>query len=159
MVEVPQTSPNLQKVATVVIESFNDHRLELFDDGELKRDVTRFRLEERPPSGFRLTSPRDSLGHGDMGTAFCHALLGAYELAGKRKIIAGSANWGEPRDPDTDPLGATALGQALREFDFSRQMFDHDQELARQPTHHQAPFREAMVRLGRSYDRRHRRCR
>jgi phage terminase large subunit-like protein len=150
-VEVPQTGINLQKMATVVIESFNDHRLELFPDEDLKRDVTRFRIEERS-YGFRLVSPRDSIGHGDLGTAFCHALLGAYELAGKRKIIAGSANWGDPIDPDTDPLGATPLAMALREFDFSRQMHDREQQLAMQPTDHQAGFKQLMARTFRCYD-------
>src|SRR5262249_19798323 len=47
------------------------------------------RVEERP-QGFRLTFPRDSLGHGDLGTAFLLALLAASELSGKKIVRAGA---------------------------------------------------------------------
>jgi hypothetical protein len=91
MVEITSTPKNLQQMATVVIEAFNDRRLELYEEADLKKDLSRLRVEERQ-FGFRLTSPRDELGHGDMGTAFTLALLAASELAAKKKIVAG-ASW------------------------------------------------------------------
>lgn len=86
--EIPPTGQNLQRLATVVIEAFNDRRLELYDDPDLRRDVSRFRVEERP-YGFRLTSPKDEHGHGDLGTAFSLALLAATELASRPLVKAG----------------------------------------------------------------------
>lgn len=88
MVEVPPTSTNLQRQATALLESFNDHRLELFVDPDLQRDLQRLRVEERS-YGFRLTSPRDEHGHGDMGSAFTLALLAASELARTPIVEAG----------------------------------------------------------------------
>jgi LmbE family N-acetylglucosaminyl deacetylase len=87
MVEIGMTGANLQKMATVLLEAFNDHRLELYDEPDLKRDLSRLRIEERP-YGFRLTSPRDALGHGDLATAFSLALLAASELASRRQMVA-----------------------------------------------------------------------
>ena len=66
----------------------------------------RMRVEERP-QGFRLTFPRDSLGHGDLGQAFLLALLAASELAGKKKVQAGAI-----RHPD--PMTAYAQRQAAQ---------------------------------------------
>lgn len=82
IVEVPQTGGTLQAMASTLIEAFNDRRVELFEDADLRRDLLRFRIEERS-YGFRLTSPQDEYGHGDMGTAFSLAMLAASELAGK----------------------------------------------------------------------------
>jgi hypothetical protein len=89
LVEVTPVGHNLQRIATAVIESFNDRRLELFDDADLRRDITKFRVEEKA-YGFRLTSPRDSLGHGDLGTAFSLALLGATQIAAGPILWAGT---------------------------------------------------------------------
>jgi phage terminase large subunit-like protein len=88
MVEIPSTQKYLQAMATTCIECFNDKRIELFEDGDLRRDLTRMRVEERP-QGFRMTFPHDALGHGDLGTAFLLALLASSELAGKRIARAG----------------------------------------------------------------------
>ncbi len=68
MVEVPATGSNLQKMASVLIETFNDRRLDCFDCPDLRRDLTKLRIEERS-YGFRLTSPRDDTGHGDLCSA------------------------------------------------------------------------------------------
>ncbi len=87
--EVTSTSKNLQAMATALLEAFNDRRLELYEDSDLRRDLTRLRVEERS-YGFRLTSPHDELGHGDLGTAFSLALLAATDLAAKRVLRAGA---------------------------------------------------------------------
>jgi len=88
MIEVPPSGQNLQRMATVLLEAFNDLRLELYPESNLHRDLTRLRVEERS-YGFRLVSPRDEHGHGDMASAFQLALLGASELASKTRIVAG----------------------------------------------------------------------
>ena len=80
IVEVPFTGTNLQRMATILIEAFNDRRVELFENADLRRDLIRLRVEERP-YGFRLTSPRDETGHGDLATAFSLAMLAASDVA------------------------------------------------------------------------------
>ena len=100
MREITQTGKNLQAMATTLIEAFNDHRLELYEEPDLRRDLHRLRVVERS-YGFRLESPRDSMGHGDMATAFSLALLAASGLAAKRRMVAGAYN------------GPTRLGTGL----------------------------------------------
>jgi hypothetical protein len=94
MAEVPPTGQNLQRIATAVLEGFNDRRVQLYADPDLRRDLTRLRVEERS-YGFRLTSPRDELGHGDLGTAFSLAMLAATELATRPKIVLGTFDSGD----------------------------------------------------------------
>jgi phage terminase large subunit-like protein len=98
MVEVPQVGASLQKMATVVIEAFNDRRVELYDDADLRRDLTALSVEERS-YGFRLIAQHDAFGHGDLGSAFVLAMLAASELAGKRPpIVAGPMMSDSPSD-------------------------------------------------------------
>lgn len=88
MQELPQTGKTLTEIAARTIESFTDRRLELYECHELKRDLLKLRVEERS-YGYRLVSPRDEFGHGDLASAFGTALLAAHELAGQVKQIAG----------------------------------------------------------------------
>lgn len=89
MVEIPPTGQNLQRMATSLIEAFSDRRVQLFHDPDLRRDLEHLRIEERS-YGYRLTSPRDRYGHGDLGNAFALAVLAATDYAGKRILRAGS---------------------------------------------------------------------
>ena len=116
MVEVPPTGQNLQRIATAVIEAFNDTRVELYDDADLRRDLTRLRVEERN-YGFRLTSPRDELGHGDLGTAFCLAMLAATELASKRIVRAGAI------EPTSSPYE-----RAINSFQSKQERYEREQQ-------------------------------
>lgn len=116
MVELTQSGPNLQRMASTLIESFNDRRIELFEDAELRRDLTKFRIEERS-YGFRLVSPKDSNGHGDLGSAFAMALLAAAELAAKRIVTAGT---GEA--PGRTPLERELAFQARRAESIRKEM-------------------------------------
>jgi phage terminase large subunit-like protein len=141
MVEVPQTGQTLQRMATVLLEAFNDHRLELYDDAELGRDLSRLRVEERQ-YGFRLTSPHDEYGHGDLGTAFTLAMLAASELASKRQLTAGAI-----LDHDT---ATTPLERALRRLEMNQAAFALEQEQFRAGEDHQAEFRQLMRRIGRA---------
>jgi hypothetical protein len=108
MVEVPQSGQHLQRMATVLIEAFNDRRVQLFEEADLRRDLTRLRIEERS-YGFRLVAPRDEFGHGDLGTAFGLAMLAASELAARRKIVAGVVS-------DTKP-GESSWQRAMRQHE------------------------------------------
>lgn len=131
VVEIASTQKNLQAMATSCIESFNDGRVELYENADLRRDLRRMRVEERP-QGFRLTFPRDSLGHGDLGTAFLLALLAASEFAGKRIVKAGAIL--------TNPLQLAERRAQRRAEEYKR---------LDRPEDHQAPWRAAMARCGR----------
>jgi hypothetical protein len=88
MVEVPPTSQNMQRLATSLLEAFNDHRIELFEHGDLRRDLVKLRVEERS-YGFRLVSPTSSDGsHGDAATALQLAILAGSEMAAKKQQVA-----------------------------------------------------------------------
>jgi hypothetical protein len=89
MEEKPATGKNLQAIASITIESFTDRRIDLFDYETLRQDLRKLRVEERS-YGYRLVSPRDETGHGDLVSAFGLALHSAYELAGKPKRIVGA---------------------------------------------------------------------
>jgi hypothetical protein len=140
MVEVTPTGKNLQAMATAVLEAFHDRRLELYEEADLRRDLSRMRVEERA-YGFRLTSPRDERGHGDLGTAFSLALLAAGELAGKKLVAAGPLT--------DDDHGDTALSRAMRRLDRNAAAFARDQEHYLAGEDHGAEFRRAMQRAGR----------
>jgi hypothetical protein len=86
---IQPTLDTLHKTATLVIESFNDRRLEFFPCEALRRDLLKLRVEERPNNRFRIVSPRDGEGHGDSYSAFSLALFVAHEQAGKRKARVG----------------------------------------------------------------------
>jgi len=89
MVPITPTGANHQRIATTLIEAFNDRRVDLYEDENLKRDLRRLRVEERA-YGFRLVAPRDESGHGDLGTAFSLAILAASDKAGKRSVKIGT---------------------------------------------------------------------
>lgn len=90
MYEMPPSGKNLSEIASRVIESFTDKRLELYRCPDLTRDLFKLRVEERS-YGYRLVSPNDEHGHGDMASAFGMALLTAYEEAGRIPLVAGVA--------------------------------------------------------------------
>lgn len=142
IVEVPPTGSNLQRMATAMLESFADRRLHLFDDDDLKRDLSRMRVVEKS-YGFRIESPRDASGHGDMGSAFQLALLAASELAAKRKVNAGTM---ETVDADK-PLSPFA--RAMRDAEARAAAFEQEQAEWLRGEDHQHEFREAMRAAGR----------
>lgn len=82
MVEVTASGANLQRMASELIQSFNDRRVELYPHEDLRRELKKLRVEEKS-YGFRLVSPRDEHGHGDIASAFSIALIAASELAAK----------------------------------------------------------------------------
>ena len=89
---LPPTAANLRTQASLLIESFQDRRLQLFNCAALRRDLLKLRVEERS-YGIRLVSPRDEHGHGDVASAFTLGLVKAHELAAEEVAgvsIAGS---------------------------------------------------------------------
>lgn len=134
MQQVTQTPANLQRQATALLEAFSDQRFQAYVEPDLHRDLLRLRVEERQ-YGFRLTSPRDETGHGDMATAFQLALLGATDLAAKRVARAGMLTEGE-----------TPLQRALAA---SRRNQAYEQMVHRLPMDEDADWRAAMKHVGR----------
>jgi phage FluMu gp28-like protein len=137
MREVPPTPSNLREQATLVIESFNDRRIQLYDCEPLRRDLHKLRVEEKS-YGVRLTSPRDGDGHGDTFSAFALALLIGHEVAGDQPVAAG------PFESGADPL--TAWQNRLNEFAEEQRMFAT-------PDGHDEEWRRMMVACGRAEPR------
>lgn len=142
MVEITPSGKNLQAIASAVIEAFNDQRIQLFEDADLRRDLHRLRIEERS-FGFRLVSPRDQLGHGDMGTAFGLALLAATQLAEKRRIQVGAFGMGDGGPYDTP------FSRALSRFEYNQKQFSREQQLALRGEDDQQPIADVFRLLGR----------
>jgi hypothetical protein len=87
----------LRDIASITIESFTDHRIQLFDCEPLRRALQKLRVEERAQgTSFRLVSPRDTEGHGDSFTAFSLALFVAHEMAGAELIDPLGGWFGDP---------------------------------------------------------------
>ena len=107
MAAIPPTGNNLRDIASIVIESFTDRRLALYDCDHLRTDLTRLRVEEKS-YGFRLSSPRDEVGHGDVATAFSLALFQGHKVAGKKVPKLGLLI----EDVDEE----TAFERAVREY-------------------------------------------
>jgi len=133
MREIPPTASNLRQQATLTIECFQDHRFQFYPCEPLRLDLLKLRVEEKS-YGFRLTSPRDSEGHGDTFSAFALALLAAHDFAGKTPTIAGTA---ESRSgPKTE----------------IERLYEHEQELADTSDydyHGQEQWRDIMRQCGR----------
>ncbi len=115
MREIPPVAVNLRAQATLTIEFFTDHRIQLFDCEPLRRDLHKLRVEEKS-YGPRLVSPRTGEGHGDSFSAFALALLMAHELSGKRVTILG------------DLLGGSTSGAASWEAAWERRLAEHAEE-------------------------------
>ena len=78
--EVSFTGGNLETMAREVLSGFRECRVELYDHSQLLSDLRNLSIVESS-RGYRLESPRSKTGgHGDVGTAFCLALLAAKRL-------------------------------------------------------------------------------
>jgi phage FluMu gp28-like protein len=114
---VPPTGQNLRDIASLTIESFTDHRVQLFACEPLLRDLKRLRVEERSSgTSWRLTSPRDGDGHGDSFSAFSIALLVASALSGEESVDVLDGWFGD--DDSTDAFTARQ-----QEWEAEQQMF------------------------------------
>jgi hypothetical protein len=66
-------SGNLQSMAQAMLESFNQHNIDLYDNPRLISDLRALRVADRG-YGVRLESPRGPSGHGDAAIALAIAL-------------------------------------------------------------------------------------
>ncbi|MCH8044011.1 MAG: hypothetical protein IID44_09870 [Planctomycetes bacterium] len=106
-----------------MIESFTDRRIDLYPNEPLQRDLTRLRVEEKS-YGYRLTSPRDEHGHGDLASAFSFALLIAHGEAGEIANVVGVGAKGEK---------TTTLEGMASEFEQRQRAFDARQQQYQPP--------------------------
>lgn len=121
VIEFMPHSKNLQAVATAVREAFADRRVMLYENADLKADLKRLRLVERPNSSFRLMSPevlaatREGTGagtpHGDAATAFSLAMLAASERATSPIVWVG----GDGNEPFEEPRALSDAGRRIDE--------------------------------------------
>jgi hypothetical protein len=141
--EITSTGKNLQAIAPAVLEAFNDRRLQLYEDPDLRRDLQRLRVEERT-YGFRLTSPRDERGHGDLGTAFSLAMLAASERAARRRTVIQPMFGGDSQ--------LSPYQRAMLEHEKNVAEYEHEQStLLGQGTDDTSDWwRSAMRRVGRT---------
>ena len=112
MVEsIPPAHSNLRDQATLVIEYFQDQRLALYNCPPLKRDLQRLRIEEKS-YGVRLTSPRDSEGHGDTFSALLAGVVHRPRAIAQAPTVVGTGG-----TPFQTPMKRTAEELQFREDD------------------------------------------
>ena len=83
------SATNLTSMAKALMTSVKDRKLECYEDpeGRLRRDLGKFDIQAKIPSGYRLVSVADEYGHADVGTALAICLpyaLGMLESRGLR---------------------------------------------------------------------------
>ncbi len=79
MREMTFSAANLTLMAQSLVTSAKDGKLECYEDpeGRLRRDLGKFDIQAKIPSGFRLVSVADEYGHADVGTALAICLPSA----------------------------------------------------------------------------------
>jgi hypothetical protein len=80
MIEVSQSGKPSVIQATALLEAFRSHRVDLYPDPRLLRDLKKLRLIEKS-YGLRLDAVRDEHGHADLAKAFSFCLPAALELS------------------------------------------------------------------------------
>lgn len=86
--QVQPTGANLNKIASLVVETFHDGVFRGYEYEPLRRDLLKLRVIEKS-YGIRLESPRDEHGHGDVYSAWSLALYLGHAETGKKPVIAG----------------------------------------------------------------------
>ncbi len=83
MQEMTFSSPsNLKIMGQCFVQSLKERKLECFENDEMRRDMGKFEIEAKVPSGFVLKAVSDEYGHADVGTALVIVLPHAMELLG-----------------------------------------------------------------------------
>jgi len=80
MVPITPTGQNCTVMATCLLETFRDRRIDLYPDELLTNDLLNLTLAERS-YGYKLEPSRDATGHGDRGQALALILPHITELA------------------------------------------------------------------------------
>jgi hypothetical protein len=80
--ERPSSAPNKREEATALLECFAQHKIEVYPDADLVRDLRAASIRESSGlSGMRVEFPRNEYGHGDAGTALLLVLPAALATA------------------------------------------------------------------------------
>jgi hypothetical protein len=124
---VVPNAATLRTIASTMIESFQDGRLLLYPEPDLRYDLEHLRVEEKATGGFRLTSPRDSTGHGDLAASFSYALLIAAELSLKKPSILRALDlgdgWGSVSTADIGTVKTSSLSAwEMRQQEYQQEM-------------------------------------
>lgn len=106
--QVQPTGQNLNKIASLVVETFHDGVFRGYEYEPLRRDLLKLRVIEKS-YGIRLESPRDEHGHGDVYSAWSLALYLGHAETGKKPVIAGV-----PKDTSTT---STRMDRAMARID------------------------------------------
>ena len=69
----PFSPSSCHEMARTMLEVFNNHRVEMYNDASLLTDLGRLVIEQRL-IGYKLEAPRDERGHCDLATAFAIVL-------------------------------------------------------------------------------------
>ncbi len=80
MQEVQFVGKNLTAMASAVLQSFSGRKIDLYPDGELRRDLLRLMIVEKP-YGYKLEAISDEHGHADRAVALALALPTAAEIS------------------------------------------------------------------------------
>jgi phage terminase large subunit-like protein len=88
---IDPTGSVLKQQASTLLQTFAEGRVDMYA-GDLLRDLRKAQIEERA-YGFRVVSPRDESGHGDVLSAFLLALVAAENVS---SMPRGPANDGQP---------------------------------------------------------------
>jgi phage terminase large subunit-like protein len=85
--DVSFTGPNLQAMASAVMDSFRERTIDLYDHRELLADLKNLRIVERS-YGYRLEPPKgnaqEGTRHGDTATALSLAMFAAKRFTNHR---------------------------------------------------------------------------
>ena len=75
----PFTPKNCDAMATLLLDVFTNHRIDLYRDTALIRDVGKLTIVERQ-KGFKLEATKDEYGHCDRATALAMLMPWAKEI-------------------------------------------------------------------------------
>lgn len=137
MREMTFTGGNLNRMASVLLETFRSRRITLFDHKPLIEDLSRLSIEEKS-YGYRLTAARTKDGHADLATALAIALPVVIDaLDNPRKLIAPF---------DSQDAGKSPFLRELERFDYTREQHRREYERIAGPIDHNEGFYKALAR-------------
>jgi hypothetical protein len=136
---VPFTGASWTQMAIAYMQVMEAGVLECFENEALRRDLGKFSIEARPPSGYRLTAISDAFGHADVGTALVMLLPKAIVLMGglpsdhSGLLVDESSEYGEEEPEITDPALLDILdeGGSSEERSFDEMM--RERRVAKDP--------------------------
>jgi len=100
VVPVPFSAPNLNKMASSLLQVFRECKIDLYEHAELRRDLGKLCIVDRGFGAYKLVAPRDSTGHADAAVALSIALPFAAEAAMTYQ----------------EPIDTSALPQSIGDF-------------------------------------------